>query len=259
MQEGEYGRAIRDLRLALDLDPGNAEALLGLGRAYKAIADFTVAEDYFQRALDARNAFRIPDRAFLVRYERAEIYRSRRDFAAYERELFAIADEDPVPEDALIPEDLYLRIARQGLDRVLVLYRLAESPATRARGMLAELLVGLGRYNAAAEQGARAVLQSFTTLIEAAIERDPTYEFSTVRDLMARITRYPEARSYLERTTLHHDLYYLAAALWGERNDQARTLWRLLSRLEGAGVWGERAARQAADPRPEPLLVPTRE
>lgn len=255
----EFGLAIQSFRQALQLSPENPQALFGLGRAYKAVGDPVVAEEYFARALARRAAFEVPATALLVRYERADVYRTRRDFGTYERELFAIIEEDPIPEDAILPEDVRVVIARRGLDRLLVLYRLEESGATRARGMLAEHLVGLGRYDGAAEQAAIAVLQAFTTLIDAVRHRDPTYEFETVDDLWARARRLPEADEYLATSNLYHDLYFLAAAFWGEGERAAFDLWRTLAVLDPDRRWGERAARQLADPQPEPLLIPMRE
>jgi len=264
MVEREFGLAIQSFRQALQLSPRDPDVLFGLGRAYKAIGDPTVALDYFARALDQRARFDVPATALLVRYERADVYRTRRDFARYETELFSIVTddavaEDPVPEDALLPDDLHLALDARGLDRLLVLYRLPESGSTRARGMLAELLVGLGRYAGAAEQGAIAVLQSFTTLIDAALERDPTYEFTTVPDLWERITRLPEVERYLETSALPHDLYYLAAAYWGEGNATAIEVWRTLAYIDADGRFGARARRQLDDPRVEPLIVAPRE
>lgn len=259
MVEREFGLAIQSFRQALQLSPGDADVLFGLGRAYKAIGDQTVALDYFERALQRRGAFEIPETALLVRYERADVFRAQRDFARYEAELFAIVAEDPVPEDALLPDDVHLVLASRGLDRLLVLYRLPESGGTRARGMLAELLVGLGRYAAATEQAAIAVLQSLTTLVDVALERDPTYEFTTVAGLWERVRRYPEVERYLETSELPHDLYYLGAAYWGEGDTTAFDLWRTLTVIDAGGRFGARAARQLDDPRVEPLIVPTRE
>lgn len=258
MDAGEFGLAIRSLRLALELAPNDPDALFGLGRAYKAIGDFVVAEDYLSRALDNRTGFEEPGSAFLVRYERAEIHRARRDLARYEEELAAIVTEDPIPEDALIPADPHRVVREQGLDRFLVLYRLPESGSTDARGLLAELLVGLGRYDSAAMHASVAVLQAFTTLIDAARDRDPTYEFSTIDELLERTAVYPEARAYLDSASLHHDLYFLAAAYWAETRDGALPVWRTLARIDPDGAWGARAARQLERPRVEPLLVPSR-
>lgn len=259
MVEREFGLAIQSFRQALQLSPNDPDVLFGLGRAYKAIGDQGVALDYFDRALEHRSAFDVAATALVVGYERADVYRTRRDFARYEAELFDIVARDPVPEEALLPDDLHLVLESRGLDRLLVLYRLPESGATRARGMLAELLVGLGRYAGAAEQASIAVLQSFTTLIDAALERDPTYEFTTVPDLWERVERYPEVERYLETTELPHDLYYLGAAFQGEGNPTAFEVWRTLATIDADGRWGARAGRQLDNPRVEPLIVPGRE
>lgn len=259
MIEREFGLAIQSFRQALQLSPDDPDILFGLGRAYKAIGEQDVALDHFERSLEHRARFDVPATGLLVRYERADVYRTRRDFARYESELFEILAEDPVPEDDVLPDDLHILLDSRGLDRLLVLYRLPESGSTRARGMLAELLVGLGRYSGAAEQGAIAVLQSFTTLVEAALRRDPTYEFSTVSELWDRVSGYPDVERYLETSDLPHDLYYLGAAYWGEGNTTALEVWRILARIDPEGRWGARARRQLDDPRVEPLIVPTRE
>jgi tetratricopeptide (TPR) repeat protein len=258
LDEGEFGLAIQAYRRALQLSPGDPEAHFGLGRAYKAIGDYQVAEEHLQDALRAQADFTVADRVFLVRYERADIYRTRRDFARYERELVRIIADDPPPDEIIIPSDAHEALAEQGLDRFLVLYRLPESGSTRARGMLAELLVGLGRYDEAAENATIAVLQAFTTLIGAEIRRDPTYEFTTVAELLERTRRSRPTRDYLEQSTIFHDLYYLAGAYWGERDRTAIDVWQLLTRIDAEGTWGARATRRLADPQPEPLIVPTR-
>lgn len=258
MEAGEFGIAIQSFRTALNLSTNDPVALFGLARAYKAIGDLSVAEDYLAQALRHRERFEVPEYALLVRYERADLYRTRRDFVRYEEELFTIIAEDAIPEDALIPDDLSRVLLDQSLDRMLVLYRLGESGATDARSQLAELLVGLGRYDAAAEQGAVAILQAFTTIIDAARRRDPTYEFSTSEALLRRARDYPEVVDYLERSSLFHDLYFTAAAYWGEGREPAMDLWRLLATFDTDGPWGARARRQMANPRTEPLVVPTR-
>ncbi|MFW6289003.1 MAG: tetratricopeptide repeat protein, partial [Spirochaetota bacterium] len=251
LEAGEFGLAIRSFRTALELSANDPRALFGLARAYKAAGDFPVAEDYLGRALRYRERFDVPEYALLVRYERADLYRTQRDFVRYEEELVSIVGEDPIPEDALIPDNLHLVLLEQGIDRMLVLYRLGESGSTDARGRLAELLVGLGRYDAAAEQGAVAILQAFTTIIDAARHRDPIYEFTTTEDLFRRSRDYPEVIDYLDRSTLFHDLYYTAAAYWGEGRGRALDLWRLLSAIDTDGSWGARARRQLDSPRTE--------
>ncbi len=257
MDQGEFGGAIRTFRRALDLSPENPMALYGLGRAYRAVGDLDVAEDYFRRSLDHQERFEVADTRLLVRYEIAALHRIRRDFARYEHELMRLVEDDPAT-DELADVNPQRALAEHGLDRFLVLYRLTESGGTVARGMLAELLVGLGRYYAATGHATVAVLQSMTTVIEAVIRRDPTFEFSTVIDVMTHAARHPEIREYVEDSRLFRDLYYLAASLWGERDRGAFEVWRVLSEIDRDGAWGERARRQLADPQPEPLLVPTR-
>lgn len=260
---GEFGLAIQAFRRALQLSPDDPRAYYGLGIAYKAIGDFTVATEYLTFALEHRADFPVPSEALLVRYERAEIFRNRLDLQRYEAELLQIIAEDPPPPEAILPDEPAQMIATDGLDRFLVLFRFAESGSTRARGMLAELLVGLGRYAAAAEQAAFAVLQQLTTIIDGVIDRDPTYEFRTIDELLSRAERFPETRDYLEEALLFHDLYYLAAAYLGDGKTSAAVgIWTTVERhgapWASGSEWAGRASRQIAAPRVEPLLVPPR-
>lgn len=257
MDQAEFGQAIQMLRRALQLSPDDPQAYHGLGRAYRAVNDLEVAEEYLQRALVHRERFMIADDALLVRYELADIARIRRDFASFEQELYRIVAEVPLTQEELEPNPHRL-LAGRGLDRFLVLYRLDENGAAAAHGMLAELLVGLGRYSAAAEHGTIAVLQRFTTLVSAAMRRDPTYQFTTVVDLFERVRDHPEVRDYLGERPLYRELYFLAAAFWGHGDRIGLDLWRTLAAVDPDGTWGGRAARQVVDPRPEPLLVPGR-
>ena len=257
MDRMEYGLAIQTLRSALAVAPDDPHALAALGRAYRAVGDFDVASEYFTFALEHHEAFTGRGDRLMVRYELASIHRERADYSRYEHELSAIVREDPIPDGRAIPNG-HQAIRDVGIDRFLVLYRLPESGSTAARGMLAELLVGLGRYRAAADHATFAVLQSMTTVIDAAIRRDPTFQFTTIADLMRRVRRYPEVQSYLRDSRLDQDLYHLAAALWGEQDRGALSVWQALATIDPGGEWGARAVRQLADPQLEPLLVPLR-
>lgn len=257
IDNGDFGLAIRQLRESLAIAPEDADALFAMGRAYKAISDYTIAQDYFSRALSNRQTFAAPQRSLLVRYERADIHRVLREFARYEQELQTILQETVLPE-AFLPERLMPIVAREGVDRMLVLYRVPEDGGTQARSMLGELLVGLGRYAQAGELLSVSVIQALTTVVEAVRRRDPLYEYTSVAALLEEATRYDAIADYLQRTTLFADLYFLAAAYLGEGRPYAVQLWRVLADLPGAGSWAGRASRQVDDPQVEPLIVPGR-
>jgi tetratricopeptide (TPR) repeat protein len=264
LEAGEIGDAIRELRRALTITPDNPEALFLLGQAYKAASDYTVALDYFGRALSRREHFVAADRALLVRYEQAEIFRTRREFARYEAELSAILSETEISE-GFLPDRVAPIVAREGIDRMLVLYRVNENGGTLARGLLGELLTGLGRFSQASELLSVSVIQSLTTIIEAVQRADPLYEYTTIAALLDAASSYSAIASYVRETTLFHDLYFLGASLLGSPNvgnsdgeQAARDVWETLSRLPDAGDWAGRALRQLEDPQLEPQIVPSR-
>ncbi len=272
IERGELGNAIRLLRRSIDRDSQNPLAHLLLGQAYAATGvpgDLTIALDYLDRALELRSRFLAPGRALLVRYEKAAIYWTQRDLARYEAELRAILAESPIPDEILVPPNMVRGFADEGIDGMLVLYRVPIDGATRARGMLAEFLVGLGQYAEAGEQAGIAVIQSLTAVIDGVRERDPLYQFRTVEDLLRKAAEYPESARFVRETDLFHDIYYLAAAFYAGGNERAAfDLWALLATTPeanqrglqslGGTDWQTRSAVQLEDPATEPPLVPRR-
>jgi len=260
--DGDYGIAIQLYREALTLDPGSPEAIFGLARAFKAVGDYLIAEEYLSDAIAVADDLRVPAWRYVINYELADLYRVQRKFSAYEETLFtivALAEAEPkAPRTIVVPaETVQAVFLDNGLDRVLVLYRLDEDGATRARGQLGELLVGLGRYDAAVEHGLLAVVQQLSMVIEAVMQRDPGFEYETVFGALRSAENYPETRAYLADTNLYENLYFLASGLYARGNSEsARSVWRLLLTLPRAGRWSDRARIQLADPQPEPLLVP---
>lgn len=255
VENREFGLAIQTLRTAQQLDPDRGETLFALGRVYKSVGDFTVAEDYFEQSLSA--PLEASFTSTLVRYELADIYDARRDIGSLEDTLMDIVSADIPNEDQLLPLNPVATLKDQGLDRFLVLYRLTETAATEARSRLGRLLVGLGRYAAAGDVLSISVLQQLTTLVDHAIRSDPLYEFTRTTDLFARVADDAVVQTFLAESFLFEDIYYLAASYWGEGEEFALDLWDLLAQLD-PGMWGQRALRQLREPRLEPLLVPTR-
>jgi hypothetical protein len=251
--EGDLGRAMQLYLRVLEQDRDNAEATLGLARLFRDSGDPDVAATYFDDALARRDNFEVSANRVVVRYERASFFHDRLEYAAYERELQAIVAEDETEVD--LPDSLLRVLTENGLDDTLVLYRGTENSATAARGLLTSLLVQLGRYDEAAEYGLRAIVEQVTTIVDAILERDPFFQFSTLDEALQAARQYPETRGYLKNARLFEDLYYTAAALYGEQRSPYRTIWQLVAGQPEAGSWAGRAARQLADPQTEPLLV----
>ncbi len=251
---GDFGRAIQLYRRALTLEPGSPEAEFGLARAFTAVNDYPVAEVHFRNALAAQSRLRVPDTAFEIHYGLADLYRVQRRFADYENELKAILALAPEPE--ITPSTLRRVLTDQGLDRLLVLYRLPEDGTTRARDELAELLVGLGRYEGAIEQALVAVVQQLSTVINGILNQDPDFVYDRIDRAVAAAHSVRPVQGYLQTSTLDKDLYYLAAALFGQgAEESALETWRVVAGLPGSGAWARRASIQLEDPEPEPLIV----
>ncbi len=252
----DFAGAIRLLRQAEQIAPSRGETQLALGRVFKAINDFPIAEDHLVEALAL--GFESDVDRTLALYDLADIYRTRRDLGQFERTLLSIVELEVVDSDLVVPSGPDELLSDRGLNRFLVLFRTPETSATEARSQLGELYVGLGRYAEAAETLSIAVLHGFTTIIERSRAVDPTYEFIDVATLISRFGEDPQISRYLESGRLYHDLYYLAAAYFGLGDSTSIDLWTLVQEVGDATEWGARARRQVASPRLEPLLIPTR-
>lgn len=253
---GEYGEAIRLYRSIVIEQPNSVVANLGLARCYEATADLDLALEHLQIA-----AAVAPNDATVgaIRLRMAQIYRTKQLFKQYEESLLTVAGSDPALQDtefANLPQRLRTTYAQNGVDRMLVLYRSDYTYATPAHAELAVFYVQSGRYEAALEEALISVVATASTIIEELIRRDPLYEFDSLAETINAAEEDEALVTYLDRSTLYRDLYYLAAATYGAATiplSRAVSVWSILAELPG-GIWTRRAVAQTRSPTLEPVI-----
>ena len=246
--QGAFGDALRSYQTALAEAGIMPEAELGMARVYAAQADDLLAIRFYRQALEQEDQFDLPELAHLARYELAEIYRRQRRPEAYEETLLQVVAEDSFftdPEEESTRRQMREVLLVEGLDRLLVLYRLQELFSAEAHRRLAEHYVEGGRESAI-DYAMFAVVKVLTEAISVYRERYFNYEFQSVVEFHRRLERQPLIREYLQEAGLYMSLFYLARSVenYQPRSGVAREIMATLLELgASAGPWAGRAQR----------------
>lgn len=246
--QGAFGDALRSYQSALAEAGIMPEAELGIARVYAAQADDVLAIRFYRQTLEQEDQFDLPELAHIARYELAEIYRRQRRPEAYEETLLQVVAEDALftdPEEEATRDQMRDVLLSEGLDRLLVLYRLQELFSTEAHQRLAEHYVEGGR-DIALEHAMFAVVKILSEAISVYRERYFDYEFESVVEFHRRLERQPLIREYLQDAGLYRSLYYLARSVenYQPRSGVAREIMATIVALgESAGPWAGRAQR----------------
>ncbi len=257
LRNRDYGEAMQAFRRAIRVRGGAfPEAEAGIGRVFAAENQIELAARQFRRALDQEGFFYVPAQEYLVRYELAELHRNRGVAGRYDYQtaLEAVVAEDPSFSD---PENQSLRSAyrrtleNDGIDRLLVLYRLEENFARRAHHLLGEHYLASRNFSTAADHLMYATLMVFSTAIEQVRRGDPGYQFETLSGFLNRLKREQAVRAYLSEAAAYRILYHLGTALYGAdiTSRTPQQIWRIVADQDAAGQWAEMARRQLTDPR----------
>lgn len=245
---GEFGDALRSYQTALAEAGIMPEAELGMARVYAAQADDLLAIRFYRRALEQEGQFDVAELVQQGRYELAEIYRRQRRPEAYEETLLNIVADDVLftsPAEESTRTQMREVLLSEGVDRLLVLYRLEELFSVEAHQRLAEHYYEGGR-DRALDHAMFAVVKILSEAISTYRDRYFDYEFESVVEFHSRLSRQPLISGYLQDAGLYRTLYYLGLAidLYQPRSGVARGVMQTLLTLgETAGPWAGRAQR----------------
>jgi tetratricopeptide (TPR) repeat protein len=256
-RDGQYGRALELFRRAIATGSPFPEAEVGVGMVFEAEGSYDLAIRQYETALENRQFFRIEEEAYAVLYQLAEIHDLQADYPAFQRRLNEI-----VADDELFTQDQYenLRssyrrtLSREGLNRLIVLYRQENQFALRAHRELGAFYVRSGRYEEAVDHLLFATLKTLSVAISALREEIFEYEFTTIEQFLIDIEGHSRIEEYIDHTELYRTLYFLAGGIYGadRTSDEWQRIWSLLAQTDEAGQWQERASQQLQNPNVEP-------
>ncbi len=204
------------------MQPVYPEAMVGMARVHRASGDTTLARRYYRQALESAHQLVIPDEEFSIRLELAELYAlsgTTEDMRLRRKELEIVVNRDPVfsgREDDRLREAMVDLLYGNGLNRVLVLYRLDFPQAREAHRRMGEMLLQSDRsqdHLDAVEHLLFAAVEVAGRAVRALIDIQFNYEFTTVERLIADAAEHPDVARYLEQADLRGILHSLADAL----------------------------------------------
>lgn len=217
--ERDYAEAIRLYSRALSAQTVYPEAYIGMARVYAAEGDTALARRYYQRALEQSESLEIPDEEFELRLELARLLEQEGADRQYRNALRRIVNQDPVfngETEGNQRRAMRERLFESGLNRVLILYRLDFPQALEAHRELADYLLEEPtpeRREDAVEHLLFSVVEIAGRAVNAIIEHEFDYQFTTIADLILTAQRYPDVRRYLQEMSFIELLLKLAAAL----------------------------------------------
>ncbi|HKK48682.1 MAG TPA: tetratricopeptide repeat protein [Alkalispirochaeta sp.] len=215
----DYAEAIRLYSRALAARPVYPEAYIGMARVYAAEGDVALARRYYQQALEQSGSLEIPDEAFELRLELARLLEQEGAEREYRNALQRIVNEDPVfnnDSDSTQRQAMRDRLLDSGLNRVLILYRLNFPQSLEAHRELADYLLNDAdsrRREQAIEHLLFAVVEIAGRAVNAIIDHEFDYQFTTIADLILTAQRYPDVQQYLQEMGFIGLLLRLASAL----------------------------------------------
>jgi tetratricopeptide (TPR) repeat protein len=224
----DYAAAIRLYSRALSAQPVYPKAYIGMARVYAAEGDTALARRYYQQALEQSGSLQIPDEAFELRLELARLLEQEGADQEYRNALRRIVNEDPIfnsDSDNTQRRAMRERLLESGLNRVLILYRLDFPQALEAHRELADYLLqdpNARRREEAVEHLLFSVVEIAGRAVNAIIDHEFDYQFTTVSDLILTAQRYPDVSRYLQEMGFLELLLQLAAALDDSNADGAQ-------------------------------------
>jgi tetratricopeptide (TPR) repeat protein len=261
---GEYGKALFYFREALNRNPVMPEAEMAIGDVYMTQGEYVIAEKQYLKAYDERRVFSIPEQTYTVQYKLADLYERWNKYDKMEAGLLAIVNDSQVftsEKYAFFKRKLQESYLTNGINRMVKLYRLADTFATRAHLRLAVFYYKSGRYYPAFENSIFGVLTVISQAIEELKNWIPDYpeneqypEFDLKVFLEVGYS-YQPVRDYLEDLRIFEELYYLAAISYVQGDlKEANYLWGVIASDPNSGRAGELSKNQIKNPRVAPLL-----
>ncbi|TVR01844.1 MAG: hypothetical protein EA403_09995 [Spirochaetaceae bacterium] len=251
--EGRLGEALRHFRAAATARSPFPEADFWIGRVFQAEGSLDLALRHYEQALLESAHLDPPETQVLIRYQIAEVRRLRGEVGEFERILSEIAREEEEPRDVAITgrPQAHLRVLQnQGIDRLMVLYRLQEGFSHQARRELGVHLADTNRYDEGLPHLLTAAMKGLSTLVDDLRRSQYDYRWTELGTVIADAWDYAHLRDYIERVELFRTLYYLGLALETEHpdSDSAEAIWRALSVLPVADQWHLLALQRVPGP-----------
>jgi tetratricopeptide (TPR) repeat protein len=220
-RDQEFGRALRYFREALSKKQVYPEARYWIGRIFEVQSELDIALQEYRKAYENRKQLYILEEKYTLLYRMAEIHKNRKAYKQYEETLNTILEDDRIyssPEEASFRTAIIQNLKEEGLNRLLILYRLKSDFSLTAQTRLGLYYFANHRYPRATRNFVFAVITIFSTCIEELRITDPEYVFEQADNCLQLIREDERLRGYTRDTELFFNLYGLSRSLYNEGN-----------------------------------------
>jgi tetratricopeptide (TPR) repeat protein len=228
------------------------EADYWIGETYRLTGEYEIAIRQFNRALSNIGGTENPGFAVEIIYKIADVERLRQNYNEMERKLLSILADDQLwtqDNNNFAREAMDRTINSSGINRFLQMYRYKNAKTERAHRLLGQYYYASGRHNKAVPHFTFAFLIQNTTIIDEVIAENFDFKFTSLEDLMPRLSRRTAAKEYMKEVDYYKTVYYFAASLYASgKENPARELWSFLAGKNEAGEWQGRARSQLRSP-----------
>jgi len=258
-ERGELGQALMLFQQAREKAGGNyPQAEAAIGDIFFAGQEYSLAEEFYIKAYEHRQAFLTKQEQYGVLLKLALLYENMSAYKQMEDQLLEIIKDDPYFSDKSYSryrrslDDLF---KKDGLDQMLRFYRIDILFPQEAHSRLSYFYYRTGNNS----KSILHALYSINALLSSAIEEirkiDPEYQFTTIGSLLKLAEERDNILSLFHESNIFRTMYYLAGAAYDAGyKTRARQVWRLIADTPLALDYAVLAAKQLNSPWVEPYI-----
>ncbi|MCQ2590772.1 MAG: hypothetical protein MJ179_10145 [Treponema sp.] len=216
-----FNNSIKSLISYIKTQEQYPEAQKLIGDIYKLEGEYSLAENFYKKALDFSEVLDINDEKYSILYLMADLSRLSGDKNTYEVRLLNITSTETLEKRNMLIKSMSSLIKKDNkgtLDKFFNMYRFQDYYSLNAYCQLAQFYKDEGELEKALQFSALAVITGFSKMDYVISKRDLTYE-------------YKDIKSFLENIVNYNDLVE-----WGDSNNIWKSFDLLceLSNLNGA-------------------------
>lgn len=258
-EKGELGQALMLLQQAREKTGGNyPQAEAAIGDIFFAGQEYSLAEEFYKKAYEHRQAFLTQQEKYGVILKLAVLYENKSAYKQMEDQLLEIIRDDPYFSDKAYSRyqralsDLF---KRDGLDQMLRYYRIDILFPQEAHSRLSYFYYRTGNNSKSILHGLYAINAVFSRAIEEIRKMYPEYQFTSIGSLLLLAAERDNILKLFHESDLFRTMYYLAGASFdGGFKTRARQVWRQIADTPLALEYAVLSAKQLNSPWVEPYI-----
>lgn len=240
-----FHNSIKELVLYIKSQEQYPECYKLIGDIYKLEGEYSLAEDYYQKAWDNSLVLDVPDEKYEILYLMAELSRLTGDYEKMEVRLLNINSKDSLETRAILLKSMSSLIKKDGpgtLEKFFQMYRFDDFYSLNAFCQLAEYYESKGEIEKALSFSALAVITGFTKIENVIAKRDINYEYKSISDFLEDVQNYQDLVSWGDKNNIwkSFDLLCELSSQIGGKNFSIELL-RVLARYSPNPYWQQSA------------------